>query len=609
MVISGIAIMIVFLSGYMWLTRGFFSALLHLICTVIAGAIAFGVWEHVAKFFLDNSSTSGFGAYLGGVAWALGLALPFAAILAVLRVAVDSTVRFNVNPGDTANYAGGAVCGGLAGIITAGVAVISLGFLRMETSFLQAQQVGYHNSGYIVRNGDGVGSLILPVDKLTVKFYGLLSEASFRTADPLARYHPNLHEQPASLRINAFEGKARNTSRTEDFAVTARYTVGKGSNKPLAELTKDRWSQGSQVVKDVNDDDYPAGSHIEMFLVNFMAGAKERDGKVVIGAAQVRLLLENAQNKQRIEVYPIAASSQADTQQTTAGRWRFDSRDTFIASVGGASEALFGFEFVCPPGFEPVALYVKNARHLIGNGATSQAKRNFATTDERDLFIVSMTGGTAALPEQIGLDSVDAGKAVKVGDGRPLRPGVTIEIPGVRITPALPFVLQDGTFRGLTIEGEKDKSVVVGQVDLDVEYPNNIRNPERNLRIERFSTTDDTNMVQVDVGGTSPNSLLGPIISTGNRNNGLYLVDTNGTRYSPVGYVYYDEQKITIRFDPGSPITSMDELPTLSKSRPKQKLTLLYRVSLGAEVKFFMHGTKAVVEYDPPIPCNQQQHR
>jgi len=607
MVISGIAIMIVFLLGYMWLTRGFFSALLHLICTVIAGAIAFGVWEHVAQFFLNNSSTSGFGAYLGGVAWSLGLALPFAISLALLRVAVDTTVRFNVDPGTTANYAGGAICGGLAGIITAGVTVISLGFLRMETTFLQAQQVGYNNSGYIVRKGEDAGSLILPVDKLTVKFYGLLSEASFRTPDPLARYHPNLHEQPASLRINAFEGKARNTTRSEDFTVTARYTVGKGSNKSLGELTKDRWSQGSQVVKDVNDADYPAGSYIEMFLVNFMAGAKERDGKVVIGAAQVRLLLENPQNKQRIEVYPIAASSQADTLQTTAGRWRFDSRDTFIASVGGASEALFAFEFICPPGFEPVALYVKNARHLIGTGPASQVKRNFATTDERDLFIVSMTGGTAALPEQAG--PVDSSRAVKIGDGRPVRPGVTIEIPGLRITPALPFVLQDGTFTGLTIEGEKDKSVVVGQIDLDVEYPNNIRNPERNLRIERFSTTADTNMVQVDVGGTSPNSLLGPIITTGSRSDGLFLVDTNGIRYSPVGYVYFDEQKITIRFDPGSPITSMEQLPTLSKSRPKQKLTLLYRVSLGADVKFFMHGTRAVVEYDPPIPCNQQQHR
>ena len=40
MYMSLLAIGIVALMGYVWLTRGYYSALIHLFCTLIAGAIA-----------------------------------------------------------------------------------------------------------------------------------------------------------------------------------------------------------------------------------------------------------------------------------------------------------------------------------------------------------------------------------------------------------------------------------------------------------------------------------------------------------------------------------------------------------------------------------------
>ena len=64
---------------------------------------------------------------------------------------------------------------------------------------------------------------------------------------------------------------------------------------------------------------------------------------------------------------------------------------------------------------------------------------------------------------------------------------------------------------------------------------------------------------------------------------------------------------ITISFKPGEPIRKMSDLPTLSKSRPAQKLKLLYRVSFGAKVKAFAVGGKAISQFNPPILCDVNQ--
>ena len=54
MIMSLIALGVVAGLGYLWATRGFFSALLNLICVVIAGAVAFGLWEPVAFLILAS---------------------------------------------------------------------------------------------------------------------------------------------------------------------------------------------------------------------------------------------------------------------------------------------------------------------------------------------------------------------------------------------------------------------------------------------------------------------------------------------------------------------------------------------------------------------------
>src|SRR3954469_17265789 len=94
--LSIIAVVVTLGLGYIWLTRGFFSALIHLICTIIAGAIAFAAWEPLSYWFLESSSNSGIMSFVAGVSWGLGLMVPFAVSLIVLRLIVDKLLPGNV---------------------------------------------------------------------------------------------------------------------------------------------------------------------------------------------------------------------------------------------------------------------------------------------------------------------------------------------------------------------------------------------------------------------------------------------------------------------------------------------------------------------------------
>jgi hypothetical protein len=607
MVMSGLAVGVIALMGYVWLTRGFFSALIHLVCTVIAGAVAFGVWEHVSLAIMNFAPQSGLLSFLSGTAWALGLALPFAVTLAVLRIGIDSLIRANASAGDIGNAAGGGVCGALAGVITSGILVISLGFLRMEPTFFGAQHVAYAQRGYVVRTGDNVSRLIVPTDAWTVRFYGMLSEAVFRTPSGLAAKHPYLEELPASMRMNAFEGKSRNTTRPDDFAVTARFTVGQGANLSSSDLLSDSWNSAPQDAKDLDDKPFPNGSYIEGFIIRFQAGAKEKDGKVAVGAGQIRLVLQNTTDvTDRIVAHPIAAASQAEATTIAAGRWRFDAPDTYIASVGGASEANIGFEFVVPPGYEPTYLYVKGIRHDVSQGTTATPSMKFANTRERDAFIAKIAGGDGALPTQVTAGGSSG--PVTIGNGVPTPEGQFQEIPGIKVTNRLPFTLQDGTLSTLEITSEGEKQVVGGSEKLKLDYKQNTQGLEKSLRIETFQVSSDTNLVQLQIDTTSPTSILGVMNSITDA-GGPVLVDTNNQVYQPIGFVYEDEQMVEIRYTPSQPLRTLAELPTLSKSRPAQRLTLLFRVSFGAQVQRFNLGSTPVAIYNPPVRCDQKQSK
>lgn len=596
MILSIIVIGLIGGLGYSSMTRGFFSGMLNLICCVIAGAIAFGVWEHASLALAGVLPASGFFSFLGDSAWALGLGLPFAVSHIVLRVITDKLLPGNVAVGTLSDHIGGAACGAGAGLITAGILVMSLGFLRLDTqmSFFGYQPVDFASQGNLKREK----SLIIPADKIVARLYKHMSQNALYANDSLARWYPNFEEVPHVLRVNYGGGKSRHIMRAKDVTLMARYEV---KDDPK-QLLRDTWQPTrDQVVQDLNGNPI-SGGRLEGFVLSFDSGAKEKAGQVVLGASQLRLVAEDADGVTRA-YHPIAVVTQGDSATTEFGRFRYDARDVYVASVGGASEIRMGFEFLVPNGETPIALYVKHARVDLTQESAPKPVA-FASASARDGAITSgQIIRTATAGE---LDRGEAAVIDRTGGGRQQQPSAPP--PGIRMQPQLGYVIQRGTQGGLSVT---DNRITDGEHTFDVKTVKNTASIDRKLRIDRFEGTPDTAIVQVDVSLNQPASLLGQAAASVEMVVPPLLVDTNGQKYEAIGFMYEDREKVQIRFTPGQPIRALSELERsrvmISRSRPDQKLTLVYRVSVGAEIASFTLGNKVILDFEPPMKAEAQR--
>lgn len=582
MVLSLLVIGIVLGCAWVWMSRGFFSGLMNLGCVLVAGAIAFAFWEPLAYAILKASPDRGFFSFFGGTAWAISLALPFAAALALLRVGTDALLPANAQLEPPVDYAGGLITGACSGLVIAGFIAISISFLRLPPDQFGYSPIAYGSAGNIARQD----KLWLPADKLTAQLYGHLSLASLKTGTPLAELYPDLHEAGGGMRTSFAEGKARNTYKPTDFQYEGRYVLGDPDKSSIGQLVTDQWDSNPQVVQDVDGNPVAAG-RVEGYTVTFLSGAKEKGGQVVIGNAQIRLVCENESDGTFQTVYPFAVICQADSANPAAARFRFDSTNVFIASVGGASESTMAFEFAVPKGFTSKYLYVKNIRHDVSEDAP---KYKFASIADRDAAI----NDGRIIKGIMGASIRSGGAPAPAGGGRS---SFENENGGLVVSRALDgIILQRGNERGLQLN--EANSVIDGEASFapeDLQRGNAI---DRALRVDKFTTRDDTVIVQVDVTAGERTSLLGRSFDTALTVVPPVLVDSNGQQYEPVGFIYRDNQRVDIRFTPQQPVRGLTELPAaLSKSRPDQKVKLVFMVSWGVTIERFQIGSDVITDW------------
>lgn len=582
MMLSLLVIGIVLGCAWVWMSRGFFSGLLNLACVLAAGAIAFAFWEQLAYALLKAAPDRGFLSFLGGTAWAIALGVPFAAALALLRVATDSLLPANAQVDSAVDYAGGIVTGACAGVIIAGFVSLSISFLRLPPDQFGYSPIAYGSAGNIARQD----KLWLPADKLTSRLYAHFSTASLKTDTPLAELYPDLHEAGVGMRTSFAEGKARNTYKPTDFQYEGRYFLGDAEKSSISQFVTDQWDPTPQQVQDV--DGNPVGpGHVEGYTITFLSGAKEKGGQVVIGNAQIRLVCENQADGTYQTVYPFAVICQADSANPAAARFRFDSTNVFIASVGGASEAKMAFEFGVPKGYKSKYLYIKNLRQDV---AEEPPKYKFASVADRDA-------------------AINDGRVIKGIMGAAIRSTVTTpgtsgspfgeENGGLEISRMMGFTLQRGNERGLQLN--EANSVVDGEAVFRPEDLKQQGRVEAALRVDKFTTREDTVVVKVDITAGNRTSLLGRSLDTALTVVPPVLVDSNGQQYEPVGYIYRDNQLVKVRFTPQQPIRGLSELPApLSKSRPDQQVELVFMVSFGVTIERFQIGPEVITDWTKP---------
>lgn len=587
-----VVIVIVLAMGYMGVVKKFFSSLLHFACVVAAGAIAFAFWEPLSYVILDKAPARGFFEFVEYTAWAIGLIVPFAASLAILRVATDKLAPANAIAANVPDVIGGGLCGAASGVITAGILVIAVGTMRFKPDDFSYRPVWYQ--GYSLQR---TGGLLLPVDRIVGGFYAAASEASFQTGTPLARWRPEPWHAAEVMRITD-KGLGRNTAKPQDFTLVARYRAKAAAGE---NLLKDRWANRPIDSTMLNGEKYPADSRIEGVIIELKSTMRERGASfIAMTEGQVWLVAENAQTGERLNLHPVAVIAPPQGAETSLARFPFESPNFAIASAGTAALP-WAFEFVVPNAYEPIAVYVRNIRRELKPG---QAVTEFDSIADRDDAITdgSLIAGAERIPDNFG----------KSDNDQPTDPRDVDEYDqaGIEASNLIPgrTNIQKGSHKGLAID---DANRIREGDEKWTPIELSARIVDKNLRIDRFAIDPTAVMVQVDVSGDKKGSMYGQAMAAAQRVLPPTLVSTEGVRFEAVGWYYADRDKVHIRYTPGQPVRALSVLAdngiVLSASRTDQKLSLLFLCTFGSDIKSFNVGNTEIFTLEEPLDLNRKQ--
>ena len=575
---------------------GLFSALLAAVCALAAGAIAFAAWEPTASLLmgLSKDSSTFVGNALQSSAMAIGLIGPYLLALGLLRLGVDSLVRANLDFADNVNSLGGILFGAVVSLITAGVATTGLAFLPLGPTML-----GY--TPIVEKDGSPVYSskLWVPVDGLVVGLYEHLSGAAFATSTSLAAYKPDAHVTGHMQRMT-FGGATRNTLLPEHFEVLGGYRVD-GSIGSLLQDTFTLSKSGAPVRQSVfwPDGSEPAeGSTLQGYFVKFNSGAKEKAGGTIMGVGQIRLVTRDESGSSKA-VHPVSCIAPPEKGASGFYRFRFDAPETFISSKGGASEAVFGFEFVVPPGHSPVSLLVKNIRVDVSEGSSVKQVEPYASAEARDAAIRDRSLLAAVGAGGGGIDGpIDRTESVQIAKGR----GNSFEAvePGPQLPDSMAF---NKSNRGpLEISEE---NLIVGGEHTFTSAQLKERGIDKNLRVESFFVPDDVVMIKIQMSLRGARSLIGRSLETAQRVLPPLLVDNAGQTYEAVGFVYTEGDITRVRYTPGRTVRALSELPALSRTKTDQSLWLLFTPTKGATITSFNLGNRELASFGEGIKTSR----
>jgi hypothetical protein len=316
-----VLILLVALIAYWWANQGLFSALLHLLCVVLAGAIALAFWEPLTVgLLLDLKGFSGY-------AWGVSLVLLFAVTLFLLRLAFDRLAPANVAVPHWANLTFGGLFGAGAGVLTIGILVIGCGFIQSTNEFMGFK--GYRRDLQTSRV-EKINGLFLPFHEWTADFYGWLSVGSLESAQPLWHYYPDLDRQATLIRDSFGGGRGQISMPPEGCEVKAAYSVPE-SNRFLVK-------------------------------VHFNNESRDFGHQLTISSSQIRLIerVPRGSARKARTIYPDIW-----TGWEQGAYHQFDDTTYYITSEPGKKTSDALIEFQIPANFTPGYIQIRGTRYAL----------------------------------------------------------------------------------------------------------------------------------------------------------------------------------------------------------------------------------------------------
>ena len=196
------------LIAYWWANQGLFSSVLHLMCVICAGVLAFATWEPASDIFAGTASLL---PYSKGI----GLLLPFAVYLFVLRLLADKLAPDNLNFPHWANLSLGGAFGVASGVLTVGVALIGIGYTHSSKDILGVTGAARSTNTRGQPKLDTT-ALWIPMHIVAGDFYATLSKNAFAptlSKPSLATEYPMIAQQALGLHRDTYS-KAGRLART-----------------------------------------------------------------------------------------------------------------------------------------------------------------------------------------------------------------------------------------------------------------------------------------------------------------------------------------------------------------------------------------------------------
>lgn len=572
MILSLIIITYLLFMGFWWGSQGFFSALLHLVATICAGALALALWEPLAMLFI-----SGRFAEFG---WAGALMGPFILFLLIIRIALDKIVHGNVNFSIIVNWIFGPLCGLFAGILTAGLTVIAIGFLPLGNDILGYEAYTLDatkdqaSSGKIA--GEPSRTMLWPVHTQTVAFYSMLSDGAFFSGDQMSVYLPDLAAQSARHRLRQ-DPNSSVVAPARDVSVPAVWAVPTPATGIDASL-----------IKVLPGETMQAGKKLVLVETEWKAstaGGFDSDQAIRIPSPQVRLLAgpSSTEGSASTEFEPLGFTTIDGTIKFVP----FDDAATMATAV--TSPAKFRWTFLIPADYSPRFITLRHTRYTLpaepSKSITSLAKA--IGTPQGSLPQVA-SGGNLFDPKATGPSTPGAREGMKADR-------IATDI---SISAFLPRPISRNLATSLSLQ---ENRIISGEGTIR----RNEGSIPRSLAIEEVDLPKHQVCVRVGISKDKANSLFGAARTVATSVTGTYLVDAKGTQYWPFGYALFKpvDGSTILKFvtDRNVPIQSGRELP-IDKMEGEEVVYLYFAVPKGAgSITTLQIGTQTKQQIEPAL--------
>ena len=530
MIISLIGFAIVLLITYWWADSGALSALIHFACVLVAGALAFALWEPLAYLLVAGPA--------GGFAKGVVLLGVFAASLLALRLATDKLVPADLVLPRQLGLVVGGIFGFLSGVLSVGILLIGSGFLQSTVTI--GDFTGWSRRTD-VPTAPTIGSdeaPILHVANATAAVYEFLSWGAFTPwlgGGTIGTHSPQLVRTAASLYRDSFaEGMARVS--LEPSAVT---------ELKLLDVAAARLSGGVSATS------------VPAWGVEFAVTQEAFDGngvQFVLSASQVRLV-GDGKSGTAVAVHPLSWIQ--PNKDANLRQYYFSSASSYACSVDSQGDGKF------------TVLFPKDAMK-------GQQPR-----------FVELKGMRFKLPAPVAvaaaLDDGRSRKGAMVQDADATDISRDVEFPSPKYS-LEGIVINQNSKGGLDVDG--GGFITGGEQKFPKASPGSVSSE---LMVKGFRINEGERVLRMNVSARPGSARIFPDLNPWITESGataqnarIAVVDRNGAKYYAVGFVYDDGEYVLVKSFGGSPLT-VRNVPVQAIGG-SNKLTLYFRVPADLQI-------------------------